>query len=124
MNHKGQVFVLFVLLLPLFCMLAMYIVDNGIILYEKHQLEEINKLAISYALMNRETTEDKVKEIIRKNEEDVDSIRVNIDESVQIEIKKEIRSIFGIIIGKKNYEITSYLDGSMADGKIQYLKIS
>ena len=64
MNHKGQVFVLFVLLLPLFCMLAMYIVDNGIILYEKHQLEEINKLAISYALMNRETTEDKVKEII------------------------------------------------------------
>ncbi len=124
MNHKGQVFVLFVLLLPLFCMLAMYIVDNGIILYEKHQLEEINKLAISYALMNRETTEDKVKEIIRKNEEDVDSIRVNIDESVQIEIKKEIRSIFGIIIGKKNYEITSYLDGSMVDGKIQYLKIS
>ena len=124
MNHKGQVFVLFVLLLPLFCMLAMYIVDNGIILYEKHQLEEINKLAISYALMNRETTEDKVKEIIRKNEEDVDSIRVNIDESVQIEIKKEIRSIFGVIIGKKNYEITSYLDGSMVDGKTQYLKIS
>lgn len=124
MNHKGQVFVLFVLLLPLFCMLAMHIVDNGIILYEKHQLEEINKLAISYVLMNRETTEDKVKEIIRKNEEDVDSIRVNIDESVQIEIKKEIRSIFGIIIGKKNYEITSYLDGSMVDGKIQYLKIS
>ena len=124
MNHKGQVFVLFVLLLPLFCMLAMYIVDNGIILYEKHQLEEINKLAISYALMNRETTKDKIKEIIRKNEEDVDSIRVNIDESVQIEIKKEIRSIFGIIIGKKNYEITSYLDGSMVDGKIQYLKIS
>ena len=124
MNHKGQVFVLFVLLLPLFCMLAMYIVDNGIILYEKHQLEEINKLAISYPLIKRETTEDKVKEKKKKNEEDVDSIRVNIDESVQIEIKKEIRSIFGIIIGKKNYEITSYLDGSMVDGKIQYLKIS
>lgn len=107
MNNKGQALIFFVLILPLLLLLASYIVDNTYIAYNTNKLNQINKLIVKDAVINKMTKEE-IKEYVEKNDKDIkiDFMFVSSDK-VELTLKKEIKSLFGSIIGKDHYTLTS-----------------
>ena len=107
MNNKGQALIFFVLILPLLLLLAAYIVDNTYIAYNTNKLNQINKLIVKDAVINKMTKEE-IKEYEEKNDKDIkiDFMFVSSDK-VELTLKKEIKSLFGSIIGKDHYTLTS-----------------
>ena len=107
MNNKGQALIFFVLILPLLLLLASYIVDNTYIAYNTNKLNQINKLIVKDAVINKMTKEE-IKEYVEKNDKDIkiDFMFVSSGK-VELTLKKEIKSLFGSIIGKDHYTLTS-----------------
>lgn len=107
MNNKGQVLVLFVLIIPLLLLLGAYIVDTAYISYYTNQLNGLNSLVINEA-RKQELTIPEIEAYIRKNDSNVEIETLNVTNTeIEIILKKEIKSLFGIVIGKKSYILTS-----------------
>lgn len=123
MNRKGQVLVVFVILLPLFMMFIAYIIDNGIIAQNRVKLDELTKSIIIYALEDRSRTMEEVTEYIVKNEPNLKNVNVLLDEDVQIQLVKTVPSVFGKAIGIQQYTITSYYEGELKDGEMILRKV-
>lgn len=99
MNHKGQVLVLFVLLLPILLLLTGLIIDTGISYMEKRKIESTVKDIISYALDHLDddlnVTKKKMNDLLNKNIHDIYDLKIEIQNRVvQIQIEKRIKTIF------------------------------
>lgn len=101
MNKHGQTLILFVILIPIILMLLAIVVDIGLVMSEKIKLEEVTKNAVQNAFND----DDKILEILNKNKIDSENIKIVRDEKLKIEIKEKVKSIFGSIIGIKEYDI-------------------
>ena len=107
MNNKGQVLVLFILIIPVLMLGAAYIVDNIYISYHTNRLNNINSLVIKDTTINKLTEEDIV-EYVNKNDADINVEVIYVDSNkIKITLTKRIKSIFGGIIGKSYYDLNS-----------------
>lgn len=107
MNNRGQVLIFFVLIIPLLILGAAYIVDNIYISYNTNKLNGINNLVIKDASINN-MSEGEIREYIKKNDKDIKIEKIIMsNDKLQIKISKEIKSLFGRIIGKNTYNLTS-----------------
>lgn len=107
MNKKGQVLILFVLIIPILMLLSTYIVDNVYITYNKNKLNQINELIIEDVSRGNLEIDD-IEEYINKNDKDIKIKYIYLgDDEVQIILKKDIKSLFGKIIGQDSYSLTS-----------------
>lgn len=107
MNNKGQVLILFVLIIPILLLGVTYIIDNIYISYHTNKLNGINSLVIKDAEIN-ELDSEKIEKYIKKNDNDIEIELIKINENkIEIKLSKRIKSIFGIIIGKDSYTIKS-----------------
>ena len=103
MNNKGQVLVVFVLIIPLLLLLATYLVDNIYILYNTNKLNELDYLILKDA-KEMELTKQEIEDYIYKNDPDIIIKSIDITPNkIEIVLNKEIKSIFGFIIGKDKY---------------------
>ena len=122
LGNKGQALVIFIVFIPMFIMLGTLIVDQSISKYEKRHLDEVNKMAIKYALNHTESDIDNsIKDIIEKNITDIKDYDVYIDSEnnkITLTIKKEIPGFFGKIIGKDIYKIESIYTGYLESDKV------
>lgn len=115
MNKHGQTLILFVILIPIILMLLAIVVDVGLVMSEKIKLEEVTKNAIQDAFNDDE----KILEVLNKNKIGTDEIKISREnEKLKIEIKKEIKSIFGSIIGIKKYDIKVSLVSLIENDKV------
>lgn len=113
MNKHGQTLILFVILLPLILVLGALIVDIGLVMNNRIKLEEVTKSAVLEAYDD----DIKIVEILQKNAIDISNIKMSrVDDKLKIEIKEEVKSIFGNIIGLKKYDLkislVSYKDNN------------
>lgn len=106
MNNKGQVLVMFVLLLPLFFILTAYVVDKSYMLYESNKLNSINHSVIN-SIVNSSLTNDEIIELVHKNDNDITIVEVTLEPNIKIVLEKEINSIFGHLIGLNKYVVRS-----------------
>lgn len=99
MNHKGQVLVLFLLLLPILLLLTGLLIDTGWAYIEKRKIEHVMKQTILYALDHlddeEETLKLKMKDLIHQNVKDLYDIRIEIrDQIIKLHIEKKLNTIF------------------------------
>jgi len=106
MNSKGQVLVLFVLIIPILILGAAYIVDNVYISYHTNRLNNINSLVIKDAVM-KELDEEQIVEYVNQNDENINTEIRYYNFNLKITLTKRIKSIFGRIVGKNYYDLTS-----------------
>lgn len=78
-NNKGQSLVMFVLIVPILFLIMLLVFDVGKMILLKQELDDINYLAIDYGLDNQD--EDKIRELIIKNKDDIDTIDINIQDN-------------------------------------------
>lgn len=120
LNKKGQTLILFVIMIPIILGIAALVVDVGVIFANKSHLKEVTKTAIRESISNIDNdTDTKIKNILIKNEVNVDNLEIKISDN-KINVKNEISidSIFGSIIGIKNYKIIEDITGYKENEKI------
>lgn len=119
-NNKGQTLIIFVIFLPIMILLFAFIVDTSIMYVESNKLNSINNLAINTALddLQKENIDSYLKDLIKKNDNSISKIDIDIkDNNIKIKLEKESNSIFGNVIGIKNYDIVSEYTGSIKNNK-------
>lgn len=124
-NNKGQVLVLFVLMVPLIIFIIAYFLENMFISNEKQKLDNINQMLIEYSYENKENVGlyDAILNLALKNDKEIiiESFDINID-YIEITLSKDMDSMFGKIIGINKYEIISKYKATISDDKVIYEK--
>ena len=100
MNDKGQSLVFIVLLIPFLLIILSFAVDISYIYKENSRLNSIANEAITYIENGKDI--ESVRNLILSNDNNIDI--KNISEN-EVYIEKDIKSIFGAIIGINSYHI-------------------
>ena len=111
-NNKGQVLVVFVILLPIFLIILTGLIDICILNIEVKKLNTNTYDAVEYYLDNidDENVLDDTKALLNKNLKNID-IKIKDDEDViNIKVVKNYKSIYSVISKKEN--ITSIYIGN------------
>lgn len=120
LNNKGQSLVMFVMILPILLMIIMMVIDIGKMVQRREELDSINYILVDYGLDNIELNnlEDKLKEILDKNDKSIDIVKINIDkESLVVEVI--LRDEVDLLILKDNklFRVKSDYVGRVVDNK-------
>ena len=104
MNKKGQVLVLFLMMLPVIIVVFGYLVDKCYLFYENNKLNNIGSTVCSYATL--ESGINKVKQLALENDKNLTKININKkNNKIEIVLEKEIDSLFGNLLGIDSYDI-------------------
>lgn len=95
MNNKGQVLIIFVILLPIFLMILTFIVDLGLLSIEKRKINNNTYDAVEYYLENN-NKENTIK-LLENNLKDIKVDINDTDSYVEISILKKYKGIYNII---------------------------
>lgn len=120
LNNKGQSLVMFVMILPILLMIIMMVIDIGKMVQRREELDSINYVLVDYGLDNIELNnlEDKLKEILDKNDKSIAIVKINIDkESLEVEVI--LRDEVDLLILKDNklFRVKSDYVGRVVDNK-------
>lgn len=102
MNNKGQSLVIFIIIIPVIFIVFSFLYDYAYIVYSQNKYENISK-----DIINSTLEEDKIIDLYKKNEYEVNNFKYKIDnDKIYIQNSYEIKSIFGKIINLKYYEVS------------------
>jgi len=104
MNNKGQVLVVFVILLPIFLTILTLVIDLGLLSIEKRKISNNTYDAVEYYLNNND--KEKTVKLLESNLNDVE-IKINDNnEYIEINVIKEYKSLYTIISNDQEINIT------------------
>ncbi|MGN1000998.1 MAG: TadE/TadG family type IV pilus assembly protein [Bacilli bacterium] len=106
-NNRGQTLVIFVLFLPIIILFIAYVLDVTNANYEKNRMQNLANMALE---SSKEFDEENIKNIISKNDEDIDVDVKEENDKVQIKMVKRVKTIFGKIIGRDYYDVTVVIE--------------
>ncbi|MDD3048577.1 MAG: pilus assembly protein TadG-related protein [Bacilli bacterium] len=118
MNRKGQILVLFVVLIPVLLIFATFVIDMSQALYKSNELNHLTKEVIKYGLknINDEDVRNQMMTLINKNNSKVIEYNIMIDDNkIIMKLKTSSESMFGKAIGIKTYYIKSNYIGYITD---------
>lgn len=121
MNHNGQTLVAFVIVVPIFILLLAFVVDTGFILKEYTKLNSLTRTVLKTNYQKRfdDDYTEKITKLYKKNSIPTENLEVIVNDSeVKIINFYAIDSIFGKIIGIKNYDIKTKIKAYLKEGKI------
>ena len=99
MNNKGQVLVVFVILLPILLLIFTFVVDIGLLSIEKRKIINNTYDAVDYYLESLD--KEKTINLLNSNLEDIKIDIKDEDIYVIISVEKEYKGIFNIIYDNK-----------------------
>lgn len=125
MNRKGQTLIIFVMMLPIFLLLAALVIDVGVATNAKLKLSNTTTTVLKTFYEKRfdPDIEEEMKEMFSKNDIPIEHLMITIDsESLEIQNEYAVDSIFGKIVGINEYPLSIQKKMTMVDGKIQMEK--
>ena len=120
LNNKGQSLVMFVMILPILLMIIMMVIDIGKMVQRREELDIINYILVDNGLDNIEINnlEDKLREILDKNDKSIDIVKINIDkESLEVEVILRDKVDLLILKDNKLFRVKSDYIGRVVDNK-------
>lgn len=120
MNNKGQTLVIFVVFLPVLILLVAAAIDISLMYSETNELNNINKLVINYGLshLDENNLESKLEKLSKLNDQNINKVNIKIEKNkITINLEKNEKSIFGSVIGLKEYKIKSKHSGELINDK-------
>lgn len=91
MNNKGQVLVIFVVMLPIFLIILALVVDLGLMSLEKRNISNNTIYAVEYYLESND--EEKTKELLKENIDNIEVIIVDNNSYVEITVRKDYKGL-------------------------------
>ena len=124
-NNKGQVLVLFLLLLPIITLALAFIIDSSLMFYNKNYLDNVNKDILTSLNKKIDVSNEDIKLLYSLNDEDIVIDEVKIENrSIYIKTHKDIKPIFGKIIGMDKYTVTSEKEVKYTSNILMYFEIN
>ena len=120
-NCKGQVLVLFVLILPIILMGLVLVIDLGLLYSEDKHIENSIKDALQYGIQNSEDKEviEKITRLLNENISDIDNIEIkNQENNLKIEVEKKYEGLFRGIFPTNIYNIKNAYYAYINDGEL------
>lgn len=122
-DNKGQVLVMFVLLLPIILLFIGIITDTGLLFIEKRKIDNNVKNVIRYGLNNLTINSVELKgemtNTLTSNISEIDRLTIDIDNgTITILLNKKKKSLFSLITSKNYYDIKSNYNGYIDKGKM------
>ncbi len=110
LNSKGQVLVVFVILLPIFLLILMGLVDIGLLNLEVKKLNTNTHDALEYYLDNykEEDVLENKKALLNKNMKNINISINDNDNKVTIKVEKHYKSVYSVI-SKRERLISKYI---------------
>ena len=110
LNKRGQTLILFVVLIPVFLMIFALVVDMGLVVSKKVELQSISKTVLNEIKENKMSLEE-AKNLFNQNKIATDNLEIE-ETTNTITLKNEttVKSIFGAIVGFKEYKIKVNLE--------------
>ena len=108
LNNKGQTLIMFILLIPLILVIMALVIDTSFVYKEKIKFQSVTKTIMKTTYKNKDTTDfnDKTINLYKKNGIDTNNIVIKVNsDSIVIKNQTKVKSIFGNIIGIKNYKV-------------------
>jgi len=106
-NNKGQVLVLFIMILPVVFIGIACIIDSSYMMYQKNRLDNINRDVLDSVKDKDTLTEEEILDLIYLNDAKIVNEDISIDETITIDNHIYVDSIFGKMIGFDKYKISS-----------------
>ena len=112
MNNKGQVLVLFIIILPILLLGCACLIDSSYMLYQKNRLDNINYDVLDSIKTKINLTEEDVERLILLNDakivnEDIYiDVKNTMDRNISISNYILVNSIFGRLIGIDEYKVS------------------
>lgn len=126
LNNKGQSLVMFIIIIPIFCLILTLVYDVGSAIYEKNRLSNTSYMVIDYGLDNIDTVNESwLIDIVMKNTNNLSYVSVIIkDNRIEIKLSKEIKGVIGKLFGFNLVEASSHYEGKIINGekKIERIK--
>ena len=121
MNNKGQVLVLFILLIPVFLMLFAFVIDLGLLYTEDKKIESSINETIEYGLqhISDNTIEEKMISLLNSNIKEISKTETKVEDGyIYINVEKQYQGMFKFLFENNIYEINNSYHGYLNDGKI------
>lgn len=121
MNKKGQVLVLFIIMIPLFIACLALVIDVGYSMHHSYRLNNVNRMVIKYGLERIDEVDIRAKmvDLLYKNDSDIDSYDLVIeDNQITLKTNKTVDSVFGKVINIDFYSISSEYVGYIRQDKL------
>lgn len=126
LNNKGQSLIMFIIIIPIFCLILTLVYDVGSAIYEKNRLSNTSYMVIDYGLDNIDSVnESKLIELVMKNTNNLSYVSVIIENNeIEVKLNKDIKGIIGGMFGFNLIEASSYYEGKIINGekKIERIK--
>ncbi len=108
LNNKGQTLIMFILLIPFILVIMALVIDTSFVYKEKIKFQSVTKTIMKTTYENKDATDfnDKIINLYKKNGIYTNNIVIKVNsDSVVIKNQAKVKSVFGNIIGIKNYEV-------------------
>ena len=123
MNHKGQVLVLFLLLLPILLLIMGLVIDVGNLFVEQKKSENVVKSAIRYGLSFEENQEEKARQYLEENLSN-SSFRVFYsNQTLTIQGNVKIESLFSKLFQRESVSFELKYQGVKEKEKVTIHKV-
>lgn len=123
MNHKGQVLVLFLLLLPILLLIMGLVIDVGNLFVEQKKSENVVKSAIRYGLSSEENQEEKARQYLEENLSN-SSFRVFYsNQTLTIQGNVKIESLFSKLFQRESVSFELKYQGVKEKEKVTIRKV-
>lgn len=125
LNNKGQSLVMFVLLIPIMCLVMVLVIDIGNLYCEKKEVDSIGYLVCDYGLSNysdNNVLNDMIK-LANLNNSKLSEVSVNIkDNNVDVIIGENVKGMFGNIFDFNIYNVKVHYSCNIESGNIERIK--
>ena len=112
-NRRGQVLVLFIMILPVLLIGIACLIDSSYMLYQKNRLDHINMDVLNSVGSDINTDEEEIERLILMNDAKIVNEDISIEKTdtmvsnIKIDNYIYIDSIFGKLIGFDEYKVKS-----------------
>lgn len=120
MNKRGQMLVTFIIIVPVLLILLGVAIELSYVSYNKKRVNSITKCIILNCIDSTEKND--IIELYDKNNIEYDTLDIDYNDGITINLTSKLDSLLGNIIGKKEYLLKISIHGYKDGQKLKYEK--
>lgn len=120
MNRKGQVLVMFVILLPIFFIIMTLLIDIGNLILTNNEINDVSYLVLEHCLdhIDEDDIIDNSKELLQLNNKNITIDSFKIDNGkVYLDVSYQVKGIISNIVNIKLFNINNKYVAYIKDNK-------
>lgn len=120
MNRKGQVLVMFIILLPIFFIIMTLLIDIGNLILTNNEINDVSYMVLEHCLdhLDEEDIIDTSRELLKLNNKELNIESFKIENNkVYLNVSYQVKGIISNIVNIKLFDINNKYEAYIKDDK-------